>query len=97
MHLMYRNTGATGISFECKLRARDLSWIYLSGGLAVIVTLGLAFPRLLTRLATYRASRLTVIAPDGLGHIAVAAEDEEGGEFGAEAVEALDAGFDFGL
>jgi uncharacterized membrane protein YjgN (DUF898 family) len=46
---------------QSTLRARDLSWLYLSNIIAVIATAGLAVPWVTVRMARYRARKLCMI------------------------------------
>ena len=43
------------------LRARDLTWLYMSNIIAVFATLGLAVPWVTIRMARYRASKLCLV------------------------------------
>ena len=55
------------------LRARDLTWLYASNIVAVIVTVGLAIPWVTIRMARYRASNLCLVGAAALGSFAAAA------------------------
>jgi uncharacterized membrane protein YjgN (DUF898 family) len=50
---------------ESRIRTRDLAWIYLSNGLAILVSFGLMIPWALIRTARYRASRTVLHARPG--------------------------------
>ncbi|HEX4925092.1 MAG TPA: DUF898 family protein, partial [Bdellovibrionales bacterium] len=55
------------IKFECKIDPYVLFGLYLTNLIACALTLGLAFPWAMVRLAEYRASRMRVLAtPSGL-------------------------------
>jgi uncharacterized membrane protein YjgN (DUF898 family) len=73
------------------LRARDLSWLYLSNIVAVIATAGLAVPWVTVRMARYRARKLCVVgtAPltsfaAGPGAVATATGSEVGDLFNVD-------------
>jgi uncharacterized membrane protein YjgN (DUF898 family) len=74
------------VRFESAIRARDLIWLYLSNFFAVILTIGLAIPWAVVRMARYRASRMGVVATGSLDAYAhaeakqVSATGEEVGE-----------------
>ena len=78
------------------LRVRDVCWIYFSNIVAILCTLGLAVPWAMIRLARYRAEHFTLVATGDLDEF-VAASEMSAGATGAELVDALDAGFDFGI
>jgi uncharacterized membrane protein YjgN (DUF898 family) len=72
--------------FECAIRARDLIWLYFSNFVVVLLTIGLATPWAVVRMARYRASRMGVVASGPLDAYAqaeakqVSATGEEVGE-----------------
>jgi len=67
--------GAILGSLRCRstLRARDLTWLYLSNIVAVIGTVGLAVPWVTVRMARYRARRLCIVGTAPLTSFAAAA------------------------
>ncbi|SIQ49517.1 YjgN family protein [Solilutibacter tolerans] len=95
-NLMWQNTSLMLHRFESTLRVRDVTWIYLSNIVAILFTLGLAVPWAMVRLARYRAEHFTLIATGDLDEFA-AASQMHAGATGAELVDALDAGLDFGI
>ena len=95
-NLLWQNTSLALHRFESTLRVRDVTWIYASNIVAILCTLGLAVPWAMVRLAAYRAKNFTLIATGDLDEFA-AASDMHAGATGAELVDALDAGFDFGI
>jgi uncharacterized membrane protein YjgN (DUF898 family) len=48
------------------LRARDLTWLYVSNIIAVFATLGLAVPWVTIRMARYRAAQLYLVGAASL-------------------------------
>lgn len=95
-NLMWENTSLMLHRFESTLRVRDVTWIYASNIIAILCTLGLAVPWAMVRLARYRAEHFTLIATGDLDDF-VAASEMHAGATGAELVDALDAGLDFGI
>lgn len=96
LNLMWGNTAVGPHRFECSLRARDMIWIYLSNGLAILATLGLAVPWAMVRMARYRLSHLTLLAAGSLDEF-VADAGAHADATGAEIVDALDLDVDIGL
>ncbi|MGY0504614.1 YjgN family protein [Luteimonas sp. e5] len=96
VNLMWNSSRIGGHRFESNLRARDMLWIHASNTVLVILSLGLALPWAKIRLARYRAEHFTLIAAGDLDDF-VAASDMHAGATGAELVDALDPGFDFGI
>lgn len=95
-NLMWNNTRLKSHKFVSTLRVRDLLWIYATNLVAILVTVGLAVPWAMVRLARYRAEHFTLVASGELDEF-VAASESRAGAAGAELVDALDAGLDMGL
>ncbi len=55
---------------ESKVRVRDLVWLYITNGIAVLLSLGLLIPWVKVRMARYRAARTTFIACGSLDAVA---------------------------
>lgn len=96
VNLMWRFSSLGAHRFECTLRARDMIWIYLSNGVAIVLTVGLAVPWAMVRLARYRAAHFTFVASGALDDFVAEAERKEGAT-GAELLDALDMDLDIGL
>ena len=95
-NLFWKNTQLGEHRFESTQRARDMIWIYFSNLVAIVCTIGLAVPWAMVRLARYRAEHFALVSHDGLDGIVA----EAGGNTsatGAELVDALDVGLDFGF
>jgi uncharacterized membrane protein YjgN (DUF898 family) len=75
--------------FESALRARDVTWLYFSNLLAIVLTLGLATPWAVVRAMRYRASMTTVIVSGSLDGFAQA-EAQQVSVAGEEAAELFD-------
>lgn len=95
-NLLYRNARVGDLRFRSELRAGPLAWLYATSALGVVLSLGLLTPWARVRLARYRASALTLLAPCGLDAFAQASEPAGGlGELASEAADLFD--FDLGL
>lgn len=94
-NLMWDNTSLGAHRFESTLRARDMLWIYASNAVAILCTIGLAVPWAMIRLARYRAAHFAVLATGSLEAFVAEAKGEHSAT-GAELVDALDLGLDFG-
>lgn len=95
-NLMWNSTRLLAHHFESTLRVRDLLWIYASNLVAIVCTIGLAVPWAMVRLARYRAEHFCLVANGDLDEF-VAASESRAGATGAELVDALDTGVDFGI
>lgn len=95
-NLLWNSTRLGNHRFESTLRARDMIWIYATNLLAIVGTLGLAVPWAMVRLARYRAEHFAVLAEGSLDDF-VADADRQHAAAGAELVDALDVGADFGF
>jgi uncharacterized membrane protein YjgN (DUF898 family) len=95
-NLMYRNARIGDLRFRSELKPGPLAWIYISSGIAVVLSLGLLTPWAQVRLAHYRASALTLLTDSGLDAFVQGSEPEEGaGALASEAADLFD--FDLGL
>ena len=79
---------------ESRVRVRDLMWLYLSNGVAVLLSLGLLIPWVMVRMARYRASKTVLIAGGSLDSVAASAGsvDSALGDAGADIFD-FDIGF----
>jgi uncharacterized membrane protein YjgN (DUF898 family) len=96
LNLMWRFSHLGEHRFESTLRARDVIWIYVSNGLAIVFSLGLAVPWAMVRLARYRAGHFAVWVQGDLDSFAAEAERAEGAT-GAELLDALDLDVDLSI
>lgn len=74
-------------SLHSSVRTRDLIWLYITNGLAVVASLGLLIPWVLVRMARYRTSKTVLHARDGsLNSVAQASGASESamGDSGAD-------------
>lgn len=72
---------------ESRIRTRDLIWIYITNGIAVLCSFGLLIPWVLIRMARYRTSRTVLHArPGSLDSVAQASglSDSAMGDAGAD-------------
>jgi uncharacterized membrane protein YjgN (DUF898 family) len=93
-NVVYNGSRLLGHGFESTLRTRELALLYLTNGLLLFFTLGLAIPWVMVRLARYRAANLTVLV-DGSLDTFVASAEQQVNALGEEIGEAFD--FDIGL
>lgn len=95
-NLFWKNTQLGEHRFESTLRARDMIWIYASNIVVIVCTIGLMVPWAMVRLARYRAEHFALVANGSLdGFVAEAGGTTSAA--GAELVDALDVGLDFGI
>jgi uncharacterized membrane protein YjgN (DUF898 family) len=95
-NLLYRNARISDLRFRSELQPAPLAWLYVSSGIAVVLSLGLLTPWAQIRLARYRASALSLVAPSGLDAFVQGSEPAEGaGALASEAADLFD--FDLGL
>jgi uncharacterized membrane protein YjgN (DUF898 family) len=93
-NLQWNGTSLGNNYFDSDLDTKELMILFFTNSLMLIFTLGLALPVVKVRLAAYRASRLALIATDGLDHF-IAAEQEQVNAAGQEVGEIFD--FDLGF
>jgi uncharacterized membrane protein YjgN (DUF898 family) len=79
---------------DSRVRVRDLLWLYLSNGVAVLLSLGLLIPWVKIRMARYRAERTTFLCAGSLDAVTagVMAEESALGDAGADVFD-FDIGF----
>jgi uncharacterized membrane protein YjgN (DUF898 family) len=96
-NLLYRKATLGGFRFWSDLRAGPLLGIYLTSGLAVAATVGLALPWARVRMARYRAEHLKVVGYADLDAFVETSEQDGSrlGELASEVADAFD--FDFGF
>ncbi len=95
-NLLWNNTRLGPHRFKSSLRVRDMLWLYASNLAAIVCTLGLAVPWAMIRLARYRAAHFAVLAEGDIDDF-VRDQEREHAAAGAELIDALDVGVDFGL
>jgi uncharacterized membrane protein YjgN (DUF898 family) len=93
-NLQWNGTALGDNYFDSDLDTKELMILFFTNSLILIFTLGLALPVVKVRLAAYRASRLQLIATDGLDHF-IADEQEQVNAAGQEVGEIFD--FDLGF
>jgi len=72
------SVGNESTRFVSQVRLRDMIWLQLTNVLAIILSLGLAIPWVMIRMARYRASKTSIIAPaGGLEHFTSAAAEKD--------------------
>jgi uncharacterized membrane protein YjgN (DUF898 family) len=85
-NIIQNGTTVGPMRLTSSLRARDLSWLYLTNIIAVLATLGLATAWATIRVARYRAERLVAVTHAPLGSLLAA----EGHDASATASEVSD-------
>lgn len=74
-------------SLHSSVRTRDLVWLYITNGIAIVASLGLLIPWVLVRMARYRTSKTVLHArPGSLDSVAAASGSAESamGDAGAD-------------
>jgi uncharacterized membrane protein YjgN (DUF898 family) len=95
-NLLWNNTSLGAHRFESNLRARDMMWLYASNIVAIVCTIGLAVPWAMVRLARYRAEHFVAATSGSIEDFLADAQGAQDAT-GAELVDALDLGADFGF
>ncbi len=95
-NVMWQHTRLGAHRFECTLSAGQMMWLYFSNAVVIVLTLGMAIPWAMVRLAHYRAEQFTVVAADSLDNFVAESAQAEGAA-GAELLGALDMDIDIGL
>jgi uncharacterized membrane protein YjgN (DUF898 family) len=93
-NLQWNGTSLGKNYFDSDLDTKELMILFFTNSLMLIFTLGLALPVVKVRLAAYRASRLQLIATEGLDHF-IAGEQEQVNAAAQEVGEIFD--FDLGF
>ena len=65
-NLVWNRAELGGMRFHSSMATLDMCWLYLSGGIAVICSLGFLFPWAVVRLMRYRCEHLTVRSREGI-------------------------------
>lgn len=95
-NLLWRHARVGQVRFESTLRARDMLWLYTSNALVITCSLGLAMPWAKIRLARYRAKHFALVTAMDLDTFQ-AGHGIQAGAAGAELMDAIDSGIDFGM
>ena len=75
---------------ESRIRARDLIWIYITSGIAVLCSFGLLIPWVLIRMARYRTSRTVLHARPGSLETVAQASGSSGSAMGDAGADIFD-------
>lgn len=90
-NLTFNKMQVGAMRFRSSVRTRDLLWLYIGNTVMIVVTLGLAVPWAVIRMARYRATQLVALVPADLsGFVADSAIAE--GAIGAEVADSFDVG-----
>jgi uncharacterized membrane protein YjgN (DUF898 family) len=96
MNLRWNNTNLGEHRFTSTLQWQQMILIYLSNGLAILLTLGLAVPWAQIRMLRYRLANTTLVAHGSLDEFIATIEAEQSAT-GAELADALDLDLDIAL
>lgn len=94
-NLIWNNTTLESIGFVSNMRMRDLVWLYLTNGLAIIFSLGLATPWVQIRMARYKAEHLALTGETDWDKF-VGEKKESAKALGGEMAEMFDMDISFG-
>lgn len=86
---VWRSSSVGPLRFDCRLRARDMLWLYASNTLLIVASAGLLTPWASLRLVRYRSSCLTIFARGDLQQLE-GATSRVGSAAGAETAEVFD-------
>lgn len=88
-NLAWNRTELGDMRFTSAMSPWRVAWLYLSGGAAVLVSLGLLFPWAAVRLARYRCETLTVRSVEGIERFVADTSAADAGAAGEEIGEML--------
>ena len=94
-NLIWNNTSIEHVGFISALRMRDLTWLYLSNIVVLLLTLGLATPWAQIRMMRYRAERLVLTGETNWDKF-VGEKKEASRALGEEIAEMFDVDLSFG-
>jgi uncharacterized membrane protein YjgN (DUF898 family) len=94
-NLVWNNTNLEKVGFVSNMRMRDLTWLYLTNGLAIIFSLGLATPWVQIRMARYKAEHLALTGETDWDKF-VGEKKESAKALGGEMAEMFDMDVSFG-
>ncbi len=94
INVVWSNTSFGNNRFKSTLRTSQMLWLYLSNGIAIVISLGLLIPWASIRMARYRLDNLKLLAADDLDAF-IAGEQEKVGAAGEEIIDFFD--FDVGI
>lgn len=94
-NLVWNNTQLENVGFASNMRMRDLTWLYLTNGVAIIFSLGLATPWVQIRMARYKAEHLALTGETDWDKF-VGEKKESAKALGGEMAEMFDMDISFG-
>ena len=77
-NICWNGTCLAGSRFQSTLRTRDMALLFVTNGLAILLSLGLLMPWAAVRLTRYRFDQLALMADGGLDSIVAAADTGPG-------------------
>ena len=94
-NLVWNNTTLENVGFVSNMRMRDLTWLYLTNGLALIFSLGLATPWVQIRMARYSVEHLALTGATDWDKF-VGEKKESAKALGGELADMFDVDISFG-
>lgn len=94
-NLVWNNTSIEHVGFKSTQRMRDLIWLYLTNGLALIFSFGWATPWVHIRMARYKAARLALLGETDWDKF-VGEKKESAKALGGEMADMFDMDISFG-
>lgn len=91
------STTLDGHPFYVGVKAREVLWIYVTNSLAIMFSLGLAFPWAKVRAVRYQLERIALDIDEASIQQVVAQGSAQTSAIGEEVADAFDVEFDFGL
>ena len=96
-NLVWNSTELGGLWFESSMGMLDMCWLYFSGGIAVIFSMGLLFPWASVRVMRYRCERLLVHSQGEIDQFVADAAPASVGAVGEEIGDLFGLDVDFGF
>ena len=96
-NLTWNSTGLGVLRFRSTMNTLTVFWLYLSGGIAVVLSLGLLFPWASVLLMRYRCERLTIISDEGIERFIADTAPSTAGAVGEEIGDLFGLDVDFGF
>ncbi|MCL1925920.1 MAG: YjgN family protein [Syntrophorhabdaceae bacterium] len=96
-NLVWNSTELGGLKFQSSMDVMDMCWLYFSGGVAVIFSMGLLFPWASVRVMRYRCERLSVHSQEGIGQFIADTASASVGAVGEEIGDLFGMDVDFGF
>ena len=96
-NLVWNRTELGGLRFSSSMESLTVFWLYLSGGVATICSLGFLFPWASVRLMRYRCACMMVRSQEGIGQFVADTASASTGAAGEEIGDLFGLDVDFGF